>query len=136
MADVDTANIEVEKQMAANFLMEINDNEILKRSLASIHRIITMFINDKPNDEEIKQLIDFLFKCLDLYGNDASVLFGLLPVSPYEDYFLKRAFGEYSDKLDLCFLSKEHIQYVFKENEKLHSENEYLQDLILQEFQD
>lgn len=74
----------------------------------------------------MKELIDFMFKCIDLHGNDASVLFGLIPFSKFEDYFLYKLFNQFFDTVDFCFLAKEHIQYVFKRNEKFLWDDNYI----------
>lgn len=90
-----------EVKIASNIIKNINQNDLLMRDISSLDRIIRIYFSQKRRDiNEEKQVIDFIFKCLDVRGPDCSILFTHLAESSERENVIKRLHEEYKDKFD------------------------------------
>lgn len=72
-----------EEIMSDNLLEHIEDQKLLKLEFVTIYRIIIKYEekrnlterSSEDNKEERGKISTFLFKCLDKFGKDASILF-------------------------------------------------------------
>lgn len=116
-----------EDLMALYFLHHINDEKLLSFQVPSLYRILNKFLNNHKNDNDFEKkkifsvLIPFLFKCLDLHGRKASVLFSGIDLSNCNYEYLYRLLNEYSNVFDFHFINST----MMKTNYEL--QNEFIQ---------
>lgn len=55
--------------------------------------------------QQSQEMIDFLFKCLDRFGQEASVLFKSVDFNSASSEVIRRLFTDYSDKFDFHFIN-------------------------------
>lgn len=95
-----------ELNVALNLSKNINQGALLARDLPSINRIIKIYFSFRQkNPKEEKQVIDFLFNCLDLYGKKASVLFSHCKSKHYRSYIIDRLYCKYEDIFDFNYIN-------------------------------
>lgn len=70
---------EYEEIISKDFLNYINDDKLLLLPIPVLHRIMTKYYQKNSEQTAIEtnqsEITEFLFKCLDTYGREASVLF-------------------------------------------------------------
>lgn len=124
-------NLEEESEIALNLTSYINKTEFLSRDLKSLDRIVEKYFNIKERDKkEEKQVINFLFKYLDLKGKNASILFSHIKNSAEYYNIIKRLHNEYQDKFEFSIVNPLLFQYSFN----LIKINEQLKKFLLISF--
>ena len=110
------------------FFDYINDEQLLSLPISVLYRII--------NKEQLKlnsmnltnqgQLIEFLFKCLDKYKREASILFLNLDLENERIDLLDQLFTRYSDVFDFNMINSQYLAkknlFILKELKKLKIE--------------
>ena len=76
-------------------------------SISTLERILRQyFSNTKNNNTEFQQqMIEFLFKCLDKYGKDASVLFSFVDFKEQQISVIKRWISDHYDTFDFSMIN-------------------------------
>lgn len=117
------ANFEEECKIALNLHSYINKREFFNQDLSSLNRIMEKYFNIIDRDpKEEKQIINFLFKLLDIIGKDASILFSHIDKSSEYFNIIKRLHNDYQDKFDFSVVNPSLFQssfYLIKINEKM-----------------
>ena len=119
--------ITYEEIITENFLDYINDSRILNFPLPTIYRIFCKFQQNKhiQKDDQNQhksndQIFNFLIKCLDKYGREASVLFGELDADETKSQYLNVLLNKYSKSFDFHFLNSNMVKKKYElENEIL-----------------
>lgn len=110
-----------EEQISSHFFEYINNDKLLELPIPVLYRIINspqLNINSM-NQTNQSQLIEFLFKCLDRYKRDASVLFLNIDVENERIGLFSRLLNGYSDVFDFNMLSP---KFLLKTSSQLLSE--------------
>lgn len=88
-----------ELKIALNLVKNIDENNLLFRSFSSIDRIFVLYFQQKNRKEtEEKQIINFMFQCINTYGVDALTLFRHLKYSNEKNNIIQRFHDEYEEK--------------------------------------
>lgn len=105
---IDSIDIEKDEEYIATNLFDYIDNEqLLNLPISILYRIINnpkLDIN-RLNETRMNQLIDFLFKCLDKYKKEASILFLNLDLENQRIELFTKLINEYSDVFDFNMIS-------------------------------
>ena len=103
-----SVNIENDEEyISLNFFEYINNEQLLNLPISVLYRIINnpkLDIN-QLNETNKNQLIDFLFKCLNKYNKDASILFLNLDLENQRIEIFSKLINEYSDVFDFNMIS-------------------------------
>lgn len=93
-----------ESLISSNLSKYVNDEHLLNLPIPVLDRIDRRFSEKneiKPNDE----IIDFLFKCLDKHGKEASILFSFVNFEHQSIDFINRLITNYSDIFDFNMIN-------------------------------
>lgn len=98
---------EEEKIISSQILEYINNDQLL---LLPVHVLYNIFNDPNFNFKEMSKsnqnkVVDFLFKCLDKYKREASVLFINLDLENERTDLLKRLLNQYSDVFDFNMIN-------------------------------
>ena len=99
---------EDEEIISANLLKFIDDERLLSLPIPVLYRILNgrqLNINEL-NETEQTQVIEFIFKCLDKNGREASVLFTIIDFERAPIDIMHRLLYQYSDVFDFNLTSK------------------------------
>lgn len=95
--------------ISKNIKRYINDEEMLELPIAKLERIIKKYyeIKQQKNEEnqEEEELIEFIFKALDRYGKDASILFNNIDFKRTRQEVVQRLLTKYSDRFDFNMIN-------------------------------
>ncbi|KAK8847860.1 hypothetical protein M9Y10_018896 [Tritrichomonas musculus] len=129
--------------MSDNLLEHIEDQKLLKLNLVSIYRIIIKYeekrnltkSSSEDDKEERDKIFTFLFKCLDKFGKDASILFSSVDFDSEKREILNKLLKEYSKSFDFHFIDTQMIQILYeRENENL--QKKFSQDEKIHELEE
>lgn len=100
-----------------------------------LERVLQYYFDNKnqEKDNEINQndLIDFLFKCLDHHGRDASILFNNIDFNEENINVVYRLFHNYKDVFDFGFINSTLANTVLKLTDALvQQKEEYAKNFI------
>ena len=88
-----------EIKIALNLVKNIKENNVLFRGFSSIQRILNIYFSQpNRNKNEEKQIINFIFQCIDTFGLNAVSLFKHLKKSEEKNNIIKRLHDEYDEK--------------------------------------
>lgn len=143
-SDSNLVDFSAEEDIIASHLIEtIENDQLLALPVPSLDRILKKYLqnsNNFLNKNEEPKIIEFLFKCLEKYKRDASVLFMIFDFSKRLDV-TQRLINDFSDTFDFNLLNAKSqiktISDLLNEFSKLKCEYEIcLQEkkLILNEF--
>lgn len=96
-----------EETIAANFFDYINDDQLISLPIPILYRIINnehLKFNELNSTDQNKY-IEFLFKCLDRYKREASVLFLNLDIENERVDLLSQLLSRYSDVFDFNMIN-------------------------------
>lgn len=117
----DTA--EYEELISNDLPYYVNDDKLLLLPIPVLNQIITKYhqknLEQSNNDQICTQITSFLFKCLDKYGIEASVLFSQIDLSRSKNNALNRLLYEYSGKFDFHFINSQILKTVYELENKL-----------------
>lgn len=115
-----------------NFIEDLKSEKVLQLPIPTIYNILNEYEKTHGRQQHQKEILDFLFKCLDKYGRDASPLFQFVDFNSDNIDYYKRLIANYSNIVDFQYLNKSfinmacqiHTEYniIKKENEQLKSE--------------
>ena len=97
--------------ISSNFFEFINDEELISLPVIVLYRIVSKEqLNIKSmNLTNQGQFIEFLFKCLDKYKREASILFLNLDLENEHFEVLTRIIAFYSDVFDFNFINSKYL---------------------------
>ena len=128
----DNFNIDEYEEIMANDLVKyVHDDRLFTFPIPLLHRILTRYLhkykngNNSNNSEQPPELIEFLFKCLDHFGREASVLFDQIDSFGSSGTLINRLLDGYSEIFDFSFVNKNSLKTVYQlENEIITREKE------------
>lgn len=98
----------IENIISENLFSYINKEGFLLLPIPVLYRLIKRYTDksnqeDNPNNEN---LVDFLFKCLDKHGKNASILFSLINLENYQINVIQKLLSEpYYNIFDFTFIN-------------------------------
>lgn len=123
---------EYEELISNNLPYYINDERLLKLPISVLNRILTKYNLKKPddlkNDQICTQITEFLFKCLDNHGREASVLFGQIDLSRSKNNAKNRLLFEYAGKFDFHFINGQLLKTVYELESELIKRTEKMKE--------
>ena len=126
----DEINLEMEELIAKNLDSFFDEPKLITLKVSVIHRILFDYIKYNPKADMLP-LINFVFKCIDIKGRDAAVLFGTIPLSKHEDYLFDKIYTRFNELPEiLLFLNTPHHIHIFNKMKYLEEENAHLKTLI------
>lgn len=112
--DTDSANNqEYEEIISENLTEYFQDSRLLSFPLPVLHRIVTKYTQKNLNQDNSPEFIEFLFKCLDKFGREGSVLFDHVNIGRSCGTFLHRLLNEYSEKFDFHFINDQQLRTIY-----------------------
>lgn len=104
-----------ENQITQNLIQYIKNGNLINRDIASLNRIIEVYFSKKNHiKSEEKQVINFLFRCLDAHGRAASILFTHLSDSCEFENVIKRLHKSYKGIFDFNLINYNVIDFSYK----------------------
>lgn len=92
-------NDEEETIIASNLINSIRGNDLFLRNLSSVDKILSIYFSkNNPNINDEKQIINFVFQYLDIYGKDALILFRYFKNSNEKRNIIKRFKKDFQDQ--------------------------------------
>lgn len=115
------------------------DDLLLSLHLPIIHRIITSYQTQNPNNEPNSHIMNFLFKCLKKFGRPASVLFEKVKIGNENSEYLRALLSdEYSSNFDFHFINGENHKTIYDiqtsmilEKEKIKQQQTEIMNLMM-----
>lgn len=108
----DPKYIEYENIVSNDILYYINDPKLLSLNFPIIYRICNKIItNQKFQNDDV---IEFFFKCLDTYGQIASVLFENVDFTNLNTKYLKLINEDYSNIFDFHYINSTFTKSIYK----------------------
>ena len=120
-----------EISISNNFSFYIKDEKLFNLNFPILYRIFIQYQSNK-NQQKIKnnEIFDFLFKCLDVYGRQASVLFTNIDFGDKSNEYLNLLITKYANKFDFHFINSEFMRTIYEQqNEILRKQIENQQKL-------
>ena len=105
--------------IASHLEQYIKDERMLSLSIPILYRILQNYFNKSSNTNT--EIIEFLFACLDKYGEDASILFNNVDFKEASIEIASRLIKQYSNKFNFSMISStllEATKELIKEKEK------------------
>lgn len=97
--------ITFENILSENLDQYINDERLLNFKIPILYRVFEKYSKSKKYQNGLSQnAIEFLFKCLDKYKREASVLFTFVGIEKIQSKYLKRLLTQYSEVFDFHFI--------------------------------
>ena len=124
----DTSNLEYEEIISENLTEHFQDIRLLSFPLPLLHRIVTKYTQKNINSENQSEFIEFLFKCLDKFGREGSVLFEHVDIGGSGGTFLHRLLNEYSEKFDFHFINYEQLRTIYNLESEIIEKAEKLKE--------
>lgn len=90
----------LEDIIAGKFDEYIDDDRLLTLNIRNLHRIIQKYSKKSEN----RKFFDFLFRCLDKYGHEASILFGEIDFGNSRSEYITRLLNDYSTVFDFTLI--------------------------------
>lgn len=92
-------NNEDETIIASNLINSIRGNDLFLRNISSVDKILSIYFSkNNPNINDEKQIINFVFQYLDIYGKDALILFRYFKNSNEKRNIIKRFKKDFQDQ--------------------------------------
>lgn len=114
---------EIYEEILSNHLLDyINDEQLLNLKFNILYRIINNFLSVNKEYTKVNsntEFIEFLFKCLDKYGQKASVLFNQIDLNNSGTNYLARLMRDYSNIFDFHFVNSEFIKSLYQTESNL-----------------
>lgn len=121
-------NMEEFEEIISNELTKyVNDDRLLTLPIQTLYRVVSKYLlkSNSNNSEQPPEFIEFLFKCLDHFGREASVLFDKIDTFGSSGDLINRLLDGYSEKFDFGFVNKNTLKTVYQlENEIITREKE------------
>lgn len=127
---------EYEEMIAKDLADYIKDNQLLSLSISVLYNILKIYSSKKDTNnyniskksEEQLRVIDFLFRCLDHFGRDASVLFENIDFGNLCMDVFQKLFKEYSDIFDFHFINSNNIKRMYEFEIQLYVSTEKIKE--------
>lgn len=105
-----------ENLLSQRLLDYIDNPELLNLSISSLSRIISNYLSQDKLDQNQNQskIFDFLFKCLDKYGRQASILFTNIDFSGERMEYLNLLLTKYSKIFDFHFINLSFLKSIYE----------------------
>lgn len=109
-----------EYAISKHFPEYIKDDHLLLIKIPILYRILTNYQNDHERSNQIDlEIFDFLFKCLDKYGREASVLFSSIDFGGIKLNYLNLLLTKYSKVFDFNFINSAICKTLYEQQSEL-----------------
>lgn len=119
---------EYEELISSSISEFIDNNELLSLPLCVIYRILSKYEQKsevkKHDDEERRKVTEFCFRCLDKFGRNASVLFGVIDFGTARADVVNRLLNEYGGKFDFHFINEWQLKTLYEVQSKIIKQEE------------
>lgn len=108
---------ELEEIISDKFLDYIDDRRLLTLKIPILNRILTKFLyvrKSQLKEDENDKVMIFLFKCLDCFGRDASILFSNINFENERSKYLNHLMTNYAHKFDFHFINLTFMKTMFQ----------------------
>lgn len=131
------------EEIVSSYLYKyIKDDRLLTLKIPVLYRIFTQYLADGKNKENQKdEIIEFLFKILDQKGQEASVLFNLIPFGTRNQECVTRLITKYSSIFNFQFITSQIIEALvntqkdFLQLKEKYDENNQLNDQLKKQIE-
>lgn len=115
-------NEKYEEIISKNFLHFIQNENIFSLQMSSLYRIMKKFVDENKQDIfDNNEVQLFLMKCLDVYGQKASVLFSDVEIFKFETKYINLLFTKYSEIFDFHFINSNMLKSFYDKQSELVS---------------
>lgn len=122
-----------EEMISDDLIDYAKDGKLLTLPIPILHRIITKYqlkFHDNSNSEIPSEIIEFLFRCLDNFGKQSSVLFSNFDFGQMNGKVVSRLFKDYSEIFDFHFINSDLLKSIYqKGNELIKRESEMMTEM-------
>lgn len=116
-----------ENIISNNIIKYIDDPRLLSVKIPVLYRIIQ---KTNLNEKYIEKLIEFLIKCLDKYGKNASVLFDNISFGKLSRQYVNLLINEYSTKINFEYIASNLIVEIKEYENELQSNSKKFSNTI------
>ncbi|KAK8886899.1 hypothetical protein M9Y10_037932 [Tritrichomonas musculus] len=106
-----------ENVISEHFPDYINNDQLLSINISILYRIFTKYQTKNQTNEN--EILDFLFKCLDKYGKEASVLFTNINFDNIYSDHLNRLLTDYSNIFDFHYINSAFLKTIYDKQSEI-----------------
>ena len=127
-----------EDMISKNMLEYIKDENLPSLPIPVLHRIVSQYVkknrsehqnfNDKNHTAQPPEFIEFLMKCIDRRGREASVLFDQVDICDNARGVIDRLLKETPDKFDFHFINRNHMKTFYEVESELLGKEEIMRE--------
>lgn len=115
--------------LSAHMIEYIDDDRLSNFPVQMLNRVMTKYQLKNKTIDSTDKIIDFLFKCLDKHGREASVLFSDIDFGKLRTKCIQKLLNGYSEIFDFHFINSNLMKTVYEmQNEILFKEEKYQQE--------
>lgn len=125
-----------ETVLSENLPFYVKDDRLLDLKISTLYRICTEFFRKSESQKEINE---FLFKCLDKFGKEASSLFAFVDFGKSRNECLERLLNGYSEIFDFHFINSQMLKSLYEQqNETIKNDerNRMLNEKSIKDLRD
>ena len=120
-----------ENILSEKLLYYIKNEQLLALKVPVLYRILEKYHKESKADDDRKEIFDFLLRCLQKYGREASPLFRFADFGSARSEYLNRLLTDYSEVFDSQFINSEMVNHFYEQQNEMIKINE--ESRILQE---
>ncbi|KAK8835516.1 hypothetical protein M9Y10_044358 [Tritrichomonas musculus] len=116
-----------ESIISRNLSFYIKDERLVELNIPILDRILNEYNQRFRNPKEIKEMKeinDFIFRCLDKHGQSASSLFTYADFGEFRNEYLNKLLNEYSDIFDFHYINSETLKSLYERQSDVIFQNE------------
>ena len=106
-----------ESIISGNLPFYIKDERLVELNIPILDRILKEYFQKYRNPKEMKEMKeinDFIFRCLDKHGKSASSLFTYADFGEFRNEYLNKLLKEYSDIFDFHYINSETLKSLYE----------------------
>lgn len=126
-----------ESIISRNLSFYIKDERLVELNIPILDRILKEYFQKYRNPKEIKEMKeinDFIFRCLDKHGKSASSLFTYADFGEFRNEYLNKLLNEYSDIFDFHYINSETLKSLYERQSDVIFQNEKQKETLEREL--
>lgn len=126
-----------ESIISRNLSFYIKDERLVELNIRILDRILNEYFQKYRNPKEMKEMKeinDFIFRCLDKHGKSASSLFTYADFGEFRNEYLNKLLKEYSDIFDFHYINSETLKSLYERQSDVIFQNEKQKETLEREL--